>query len=69
MDLTQITIAQSRPENQFVFDADQFDQEILRAEERRGLRKHRWSRCRAFLIGIGEKLAPPSKLALRKWIA
>ena len=48
MDLNQITIAQTNPENQFSFNANQFDEAVLRAEERRSLLKRGWFRCRAF---------------------
>lgn len=69
MDLNQVIIAQSHPENQFGFNTDQFDEAVLRAEERRALWKRGWSRCCAFLSEIGKTLALSSKMVTSRWIA
>lgn len=45
MDLSQIVISQRLPQNQFVFDADAFDQAVLRAEKRREHFKSIWNKC------------------------
>lgn len=61
MDFNQITITQCRRENQFEFDADQFDQAVLRADEYRASMNKFWASCHAFLTGIGGFLSSSFK--------
>lgn len=45
MDLNQVTIVQSRPENQLRFDPDAFDRAVLHAQRRHALIQNLWQKC------------------------
>jgi len=58
MDLTSNLIAQTRPTNQFHFDAEAFDRAILRAEKRRaGVRRLGAGFGAGLRAGLGAGLA------------
>lgn len=63
MDLNSVLIAQTRPENQLLFDQDSIDQSVLRTQRRRAQLHAIWLRSQIAIEALVENLQMIVKMA------
>lgn len=68
MDLNQVTIAQSRPENQLRFDAEGLERAVLRAQRRRAFIQNVWQQCCTQFNKIRTYTSLPTKMVTNRRI-